>query len=93
MKSFHPREDGVPPPPPQLSERRVRPREGGSLPDPPSTNFTDAETKEGMHEMTHSPTNLLKTPPVGTKPSPDGARIEALVANTQTRDRDSGCNA
>ena len=40
---------------------------------PPSANFTDTETKEVKHEMTHSPTNLLKTPPVGTKPSPDGA--------------------
>ena len=73
MKHFHPREGGVPPTPPQLCARHARSQEGGIPPAPPQREFHKLETKEVKREITHSLTNLLKTPPVGTKPSPDGA--------------------
>ena len=92
MKGFHPRENGFPPIP-LLSERCVRPREGGLLPDPPSMNFTDSETKEGMHEMNTRPQISLRHRLLAPSHHQTELVLKALVADTQTRDRDSGCNA
>ena len=83
MKYFHPREGGVPPTPPQLCARHARTQEGGIPPAPPQREFHRPVTKEAKQEITHSTYNLHKTPPVGAKPSPDGARRKVLVADKQ----------